>query len=494
MKKSLFLTILLCLLTTAVSFGQCTFVVSDGQPYVEDFEGDVFSCWTVDESGGGSWMVMPGEVSKAAVFRHDNVGEEARLISPVLDLSGISEALFTFSYAMISFDQFDELVICYRSSESDSWHELGMFSFSDMNNFFEQTYELPDISATYQVSFLGRGFGGLYVIVDNVEVASSNSCARPMNLEVDNVTAHTALLSWSATGNEESWTVELNGNVVTANEVPYLAEDLEPYTNYSFRVKAKCNDDSESQWSTPIAFMTTCDVFTVTDNEPYFDDFESSSDFICWNNEVITGIMGWIIDPGTDTPNNSAYFTVLAEEARLMSLPLNLTSVANPVLEFKYKQPLVSSGSGLSVWYRTTATGQWYLLESFGTIISDWTTVSIELPNPSEEYQISFLGLSNGTAIIYVDDVYVGVNTLGVIEAQTVSATVSPNPTRGKVYVNANVTEGRVTVFDMCGKKVSEAILDDGRTELDMSELPEGVYMARVYCGDGVTTVKVVVK
>ena len=42
------LAIALVFLTCAASFGQCTITITDDQPYIEDFEGDGFDCWTVE--------------------------------------------------------------------------------------------------------------------------------------------------------------------------------------------------------------------------------------------------------------------------------------------------------------------------------------------------------------------------------------------------------------------------------------------------------------
>ena len=38
-----------------------------------------------------------------------------------------------------------------------------------------------------------------------------------------------------------------------------------------------------------------CDVIVVTDDEPYFDDFEASENFVCWQTEIVSGIDGCFI-------------------------------------------------------------------------------------------------------------------------------------------------------------------------------------------------------
>ena len=271
-------------LTATTLFGQCTFIVTDSQPFVESFD-DGLECWTVD-ANGGNWSAMTGSSTTLAAFSASNNGDEARLISPVLDLSQVGSANFSFSYAMMGLYENDELVVSYRTSETDTWHTLGTYSISDYQNFYEDSFELTDLSATYQISFLGRFLGGYMIFVDNVEVLGSGGCARPTSISASEITASSALLSWSTTGNEESWIVEINGEPKPISVQPYFVENLMPQTDYTFRVKANCGGGMESDWATPVTFATRCDVIPVTDNEPFFDDFEASEDFVCWYNEI----------------------------------------------------------------------------------------------------------------------------------------------------------------------------------------------------------------
>lgn len=481
-------------LTTAMCFGQCVIPVTDSQPYLEDFEGDGFDCWTV-EANGGNWTMLEGTNSNVVSFTYTNNGDEARLISPMFDMSAISGATFSFSYAMMGMYENDELEVSYRSAESDSWHLLGTYSLSDYQNFFEETFELENLSATYQVSFLGRGLGGMYIFVDNIEIMSAMGCARPVSLQATEITSTSALLGWSTTGNEENWTLDINGSIIIVSEQPYLMEELRPETDYTFTVRANCGDGSSSEWATPITFSTLCDVVVVTDDMPYFDDFEASDSFVCWQNEVMSGTDPWVVDPGYLILNNTAFFIWMGGEARLISSPLDITAVTNPTIEYRHKQTQGNYGTSdeLSVWYRTSPEDEWKLIEIYIYPMEDWEYASFTLPEPSATYQISFLGVGHDGNGIYVDDVKVGdASVVGVAERPTVAATVSPNPTHGIVTIEADVVDGEVVVFDMMGKQVTKAALAEGRAELDLSAFAKGVYTARIIGANGATTVKVV--
>lgn len=480
MKNKLFTLLFLFLTFVSIhAFAQCEFTVTDSQPYIENFEENPFECWTVETVGAGNWTTMAGSGTTVAAFSFTNVGDEARLISPVIDLSGVSGATFSFSYAMMGFYDMDELVVSYRSSETDAWHTLGTYSISDYQNFFEETFTLSDLSSTYQVSFLGRGLGGYMIFVDNIEIMGEGGCARPVNLQATEITAFSALLGWSTTGNEEGWVIETNGNQNTIDIQPYLMEFLEPQTEYTFRVKAICEGGGESEWSVPITFKTHCDVIVVTDEEPYFDDFEGSEDFICWQNNIISGIDQWVVDPGYTILNNTAFFIWLGGESLLISAPLDITAVTNPTLSFRHKQKLgVNYGTvdQLLVGYRTSENDNWHTLLNFTDATDDWEDVTIALPNPSATYQITFDGIGHEAEGVYVDDVRVG-------NGSNVSITDQMEP---------NIVDGEAEVFDLFGRKVADAKLRSGRIEFETSNLAPGVYVARIENEKGVTTMKII--
>lgn len=490
----LFLLFAVMMFRASNSFAQCVIPITYDQPYLEDFENDGFDCWTV-EFNGGNWTAVSGTESTVAYFTYHNNGDEARLISPILDMSAVASVTFSFSFVMVGLYQNDELVVSYRASEDDEWHDLGTFSYSNYSMVYEETYTLDNLTSTYQVSFLGRGLGGLYMLVDNIEIASAGGCPRPLNLQASEITAFSALLEWFSTDNQESWVIDLNGNLKTIDSNPFLMQDLEPQTDYTFRVKANCTDGGESEWSVPMTFQTLCDVITVTDYQPFFDNFEASEDFVCWDNEIVSGQDSWVIDPGYLILNNTAFFIWLGGEARLISAPLDITAVTNPVLTFNHKQPHGYSNDAdeLSVWYRTSAIDDWHLLAKHTAIADEWVGEVITLPEPSDTYYISFKAKANNANGVYVDDIWVGKNTgVDVAETPNVMVNVSPNPINNRVTISANVTEGKVVVFDLSGREMVTERLHKGHVDFDLSAFAKGVYLAQITSAEGCTTVRLV--
>lgn len=493
--KMIFATAAVIFFGVATAVAQCTIPIAPGQSYIEDFQSGEMECWTVETTSSATWAVMQGTGSNVVAFQNASAGQEARLVSPTFDLTGSNSATFSFAYAMMAlYPPYDELTVSYRTSPSDSWHQLATYSLSDWSNTYDASFTIDDLSATFQVSFLGHCNGGYYIFVDDIEIASAGGCARPAGLTVSEITTNSALLGWSTVGNEESWTIDINGQQTTVTSQPYLIDRLEPNTDYSFRVKANCGGGMESEWSQPTTFKTMCEVFVVTDDEPYFDDFEASEEFVCWHSEIFSGEDGWVVDPGYLIPNNTAFFIWLGEEAMLVSAPLDITAVTQPMLTFKHRQrslgPFVDE---LSVWYALSIDDYWHLLGEFTYACEDWEEVTFELPEASDAFLIAFKGKSNEADGVYVDDVRVG-NYIddGVEETASFAVSVSPNPTSGSVTIASNSADGEVTVMDLFGRKVVSAILHEGRAEVDLSSCAKGVYMARISGESGTRTIKLV--
>ena len=492
--KALFATITAIFVSVATAAAQCTIPIAPGQSYIEDFQSGEMECWTVETTSSATWAVMQGTGSNVVAFQNASSGQEARLVSPTFDLTGSNSATFSFAYAMMGLYDADELIVSYRTSPTDSWHQLGSYSFSDWSNTYDELFTLDELSSTFQVSFLGHSNGGYYIFIDDIEIASAGGCARPVNLQATEVTTNSVLLGWSETGDEESWTIELNGHTMTVDVQPYLLVGLDSQTEYTCRVKATCGGGLESEWSQPVTFKTMCDVIIVNDDQPYFDDFEASEDFVCWQSEILSGEDGWVVDPGYLFPNNTAFFIWLGEEAMLVSAPLDITAVTNPILTFKHRQrSLGQFVDELSVWYATSINDYWHLLGDYPYACEDWETITLALPEASDAYLIAFKGKSNEADGVYVDDVWVGNDPgVGVDEQPSFAATVSPNPTTGRVMVETNANEGQVVVFDMLGKQMLTASVIDGRAELDLSAFAKGVYVARISSEAGTSTIKLV--
>ena len=89
----------------------------------------------------------------------------------------------------------------------------------------------------------------------------------------------------------------------------------------------------------------------------------------------------------------------------------------------------------------------------------------------------------------YLDSIAVSCNILTSIDENGEVYSVYPNPSNGKYYVNA---KGHVRVFDVSGKEVYRRSSFNAPMELDLSELPAGIYTVRLNTKIGTITRKLI--
>lgn len=94
--------------------------------------------------------------------------------------------------------------------------------------------------------------------------AGVSSCLRPTNLMASNVSAHSVTLGWTENGSASSWQICLNedeDNLITVTSNPYTLTGLTAGTDYSVKVRSRCNNGATtSTWSNAISFLATDDV------------------------------------------------------------------------------------------------------------------------------------------------------------------------------------------------------------------------------------------
>lgn len=86
-----------------------------------------------------------------------------------------------------------------------------------------------------------------------------------------------------------------------------------------------------------------------------------------------------------------------------------------------------------------------------------------------------------------------GINTnLGVEDLKAFEVSLYPNPTSGKISIEANSQIEKVTVFDLLGRNVLEENPSSNETEIDLSQVDSGIYVAVVASGNSKTVKRIV--
>ncbi len=150
----------------------------------------------------------------------------------------------------------------------------------------------PNANSTAKLVFAWKNDGSSGTqpgaVIYNVSIEAVN-CPKPSNLTVSNVTMTTADLTWTAGGNESSWTVgykEASSSTwteVTATSTNYQLSGLTNGTSYDVRVSADCIDETSqyatTSFSTPICPASSTCQYTFVLNDGYGDG---------WNDGYLT--------------------------------------------------------------------------------------------------------------------------------------------------------------------------------------------------------------
>lgn len=293
MKKYLFGLALLCL--SSIAFSQISTF-----PWVEDFETvGLPAGWTQQyQTASVDWTTHTGSIyglpsaaysgSKNAFFSADNYDDnQTMLISPALDITGLTNPVLSFYHAQVPFDSDqDELYVYYKIGAAGSWNLLASYTSAVMN---WTGYELliPVSSSELYIGFSAKSGYGLGVCVDLVTVQDQIVCDVPTGVLVQQTWETGATISWTEESSSSDWQIEYGlsgytqggGTVVNSTENVYNLTELLTNQAYDFYLRSYC-DPTYSDWIGPFNFTTECSAQTYF---PYFESFESTdAPANCW--------------------------------------------------------------------------------------------------------------------------------------------------------------------------------------------------------------------
>ena len=151
-------------------------------PFFEGFEGGTTmpDCWTQEHVvGANNWIFRtntsypsaPHTGTFNAAFAHSTTGNTTKLVSPKFDFSAVPEAKLVFWHAQevwsASIADVDFLRVYYKNSPTGAWVLLDEFTES-IPAWRQESYTLPNLSATYWVAFEAVDNYGRGVVLDDV--------------------------------------------------------------------------------------------------------------------------------------------------------------------------------------------------------------------------------------------------------------------------------------------------------------------------------------
>lgn len=207
-------------------------------------------------------------------------------------------------------------------------------------------------------------------------------------------------------------------STASSNQFAVVLDNLQPNEEYYVRAYAKTAD--RVGYGEAIKVRTTC----VPEIEmPFVESFEANDTrFDCWTQEFDVFVSNkWTL---TDTAYESGAMATAddgshwafirsdwqggTQTTKLVSSPLNLSNISQPALKFSYALKAKNGRQDyLRVYYKTSADGEWTLLQSFTSAQETWRETTINLPTPSADYYVAFEATLRGGYGVCVDDVEV---------------------------------------------------------------------------------------
>lgn len=224
-------------------------------------------------------------------------GNEAMLISPVMNITTLAEPILIFDHAAVMHagGVVDTLKVYYRLRSDRPW--ILAASYGEADNWVRDTVSFPSKTTSFQIAFGGVDKSARGVVLDNIRMTSRPICKPVKNVEVYNKIHNEAKMRWagelSATYNVKISTQELL-DPATATEADglYISEVVEYRTNlelnatknkalassttYYYYIQSDCGFGDVSGWVSG-SFTTACDPV-----ESFATSFDAPEDMDCW--------------------------------------------------------------------------------------------------------------------------------------------------------------------------------------------------------------------
>lgn len=335
---------------------------------------------------------------------------------------------------------------------------------------------------------------------------TTSSTVPPLAVGINGPTSGDAgdVLTFTAIGDDDvtySWSFA-NGNPATATGATATTTWSEGGV-YTITLNASRNGETASA-SSQIS-ISNCG----TANElPFTFSAEATDPLACLKNYDEDGDgYGWYLASQLGSSNAHSGSDCLAS----FSFHNNIGAVTPDNWVVLPKVHIPANGANVS-WFdsyldASYAYDNYAVYVSTGNNVSDFTTKIWEGTNSADQqwnnHTVNINGFNNQDVYIafrhynctdiywlFIDDITVTAGTVtGIDGVNEANVSIFPNPANDMVTVNAEGLNS-VEVYDMSGRKV----LTSNSSNINMSELSNGVYMFRVMTENGTSTIKVVKK
>ena len=295
-------------------------------PWKEDFETDVATCgtsvgWTIEGFGARNAPYFPYDLSrKYALYQVTDsalvhkpfyvtlpafaLGNTAKSVKyhywlgregyqGTTDSSGVDPSPLELQISINNgitwtpLYKHTTLNTAFATDAYDAWNNVRI----DLSAYANQTVQLR-FQGRSNLRYEGTNyfwFSG--VAIDEITVENLPVCASPSQPIMSNITGSTAQLNWTQTGTATTWDVyykeyNLNGEQPSDTTTPsatisqrqYTITGLKTNTVYYAWVRAHCAGTVRSEWTSVVAFQTSC---TYVSTFPWTEGFENGTFLDC---------------------------------------------------------------------------------------------------------------------------------------------------------------------------------------------------------------------
>ena len=535
-------------------------------PYTEGFNSQNVACWTTSPvSGTYNWSLAatyqggltPVEGAYFVIYKTSSHGTSARLVSPVFDLTTLSNPHVKFSHiAQVWGSDQDELKVQYRTSSEEEWVDLVNYT-TNISTWTLDSLALPNPSATYQIAFLATSDYGYGVGLDDIQVYDAEAeqggtdpepepCDAPTALSASNITETTAEITWNGTAS--TYEFKLNGGTAeTLTTTTKALTGLTANTAYTVEVRAVC-EDAESDWVTTT--FTTLEeipeiiapVVTTTEATSVTHESAVLNGTITAGSEEITAqgfryktatASEWIEVSATGTTISATVNNLTAETAYVFKAfattasgtvegtEMTFTTIAAPIVVVEgevtttpatniantsatLNGALVSAGNSENYTIGfALATIADFTLEDAGVQNitatlngSTFTTTVNDLVEGQTYFYRAYITNEAGTAYGTVETF----TLLGLTDAlaNQIAVSLYPNPASDNATLDINGLnqDAKIVISDLQGRILSQDNINAGTTRytINVSDMTSGVYYIRIITNNVVSTQKLIVE
>jgi len=431
-------------------------------PYTQGFEtvNQMPDCWRQEIiSGDESWTTHPGAGTSSsnahggmlnAYLSHNGYDiNVTRLITPVFDLSTLTNPYLSFWYMQPEWnnDQ-DELTVYYRTAPNADWQMLIQHT-ANVEDWTLDSLALPNPSSTYQIAFEGLVHYGYGIAIDDITIA--DAILAPTNSTV----------TTNAVSNLGQTTATLNATVTNPDNVNITAK--------GFQWKATQGGTYTTVNGTGTGNNFTADLSNLTPNTEY--TFKA---FITFNGQTFEGGEMTFTTHPEDTP-----------EPCDVPTGLHTTEIQNESIAIAWDaNPNVTSWN---IQYSPIG-GQ------LSTVSSNTNNFTITGLTMNTEYEIQVQAVcANGTSD-WSTAITAQTTNVGIENWLSNSVSLYPNPAKEYVdiRVDGEVNVKGIAVYDVYGKVIRTVVGANNYsplpTRINVSGLANGMYFVRVTTEEGVVT------